>query len=376
MENNNLSILASPNGKVIESLINDSITSMNETFCLPRITQNDESLLSPEVKSPEPFNIADLDINVNTVNAIRTRVLQDMQATFSNKAVEFFKQIEQRLESIVDMKLNGAVYKESLLQQLESKKSSQCGMKSLEISLEKFDERYEDFIDKYDKFNLVNDKLHTVEETLSDQIQSVRADITALEKTLRNLQVNSDERLAEKMQNSPPADLDSLKLRVRSLETQNQQLSVQLDNVEQNSRQYILNFEKIVNHGTREQPERVTDLIISFLWVNLGINITNRDISICHRQDIPSERKRLGRKYIAPIYCKFLHRSLVHEILERKHFLRYTRNEFNEPYEIKQNLTPNRRLLWNSVQEKLEHFRFKWVKRGGIFVSKSIQIVK
>ena len=366
MDNNDLSGIASPSGKVMESFIDDSITSMNETFFLPRITQNDESLLSPEVHSPAPSNIADLGISVNVFNAIRGRVLQDMQATFNSKAVEFFQQFEERLENIVDLKLNNTNYKKSLLQHIEGKKSSQNDMQSLELSLKKFDEHYEDFVDKYDKFNLVNDKLQTAEETLTDKIESVRADITRLDNNLKNLQMSTDEEIAKKIQNpTSAADSNNLEVRVRSLESQNEQLSVQLDKVEQYNRQYILNFKNIVNHGTREQPERATDLIINFLWVRLGIDITNRDISICHRQDIPSERKALGKKYIAPIYCKFLHRSLVHEILNRKHFLRNTRNEFNEPYEIEQNLTPNRRLLWNSVEEKLAHFRFKWVKRGG-----------
>ena len=57
MDNNDLSGIASPSGKVMESFIDDSITSMNETFFLPRITQNDESLLSPEVHSPAPSNM-------------------------------------------------------------------------------------------------------------------------------------------------------------------------------------------------------------------------------------------------------------------------------------------------------------------------------
>ena len=241
----------------------------------------------------------------------------------------------------------------------------------------KFDERYEDFIDKFDKFNRVNDKHQTSQETLNDRIQSVRADITALDEALKNLQINADEELAKKMQtSSSKTNFDALDLRVQSLENLEQQFTaqlenleehftVQLDSLEQYNRQYIVNFLKIANQGTRNRPENVTDLVINFLSKRLGIKITNRDISICHRQDIPSERMRLGRKYIAPIYCKFLHRTLVHEILGRKHLLRRTRNKFNEPYEVTQNLTLNRRLLWSAVQEKLGNFRFKWVKRGG-----------
>ena len=82
----------------------------------------------------------------------------------------------------------------------------------------------------------------------------------------------------------------------------------------------------------------------------------------------PKFKKETREKYIEPIYCKFLNRSVVHEILRRKHLLKHARNEHNGPYFIKENLTLNRRLLWDSVEEKLGHFRYKWVKRGNIYV--------
>ena len=91
-------------------------------------------------------------------------------------------------------------------------------------------------------------------------------------------------------------------------------------------------------------------------------------------------RRKMGKKYIVPIYCKFVNRSVVHEIMRRRHLLKYARNERNDPYIIEENLTPNRRLLWDSVQEKLTHFKSKWVYRGSIYVrkhanSKKIKVV-
>ena len=119
------------------------------------------------------------------------------------------------------------------------------------------------------------------------------------------------EETAKQMQEPPPTCFSNVEMRANSLEGAKnsfeglaKQFEIQLDSLEQYNRQYIVNFEKIVNRGTRKRPEDATQLIINFLRVSLGINITNRDISICHRQDIPSERQRLGRKFIAPIYCK------------------------------------------------------------------------
>ena len=104
-------------------------------------------------------------------------------------------------------------------------------------------------------------------------------------------------------------------------------------------------------------------------------------MSSCHRQDIPSERQKLEKDYVAPIYCKFVNRSVVHAILRKRHLLKNIRNEVNQPYFIKTNLTPTRRLLWDSVEKKLGHYKFKWVtKKGDIFVrensrSKAIKVV-
>ena len=346
------------------------MTSLNETFFLPRITQNDESLLSPApcLQSSAPHNVADLNIDENIINAIRDRVLQDVQVTFKDQAVQFFQQVEHQLENIVEMKMNGSTYTTLQL----TRPPCQCNCVALDEKLNSFDTRYDEFIDKYDKFNCANDKKETLLETLNDEILAVKADIKALDKGLKQLQLNKDEEIAKQMQELPPKCCNKLETRVNSLQELAEQFEIQLDSAEQYNRQYIVNFKKIVNRGTRNRPEDATKLIINFLRVRLGINITNRDISICHRQDIPSERRKLGRKFIAPIYCKFLHRSLVHEILSRKHLLKSTRNEWGEPYEISQNLTLNRRLLWDMVDEKLGHFQHKWVRRGGdIFVRKT-----
>ena len=369
MENNNLNaileeedVIASPSVNPVESFINDPIASMNKTFFLPRIAQNEDSLLSlsPTPKSPRPqtptlYDIDDMGINTSAAKAIHSRILQDLQVTFNRKAVEFFQQFEQRLENIVDMKLNCSTSKDLLQDAITSTAVEASQINTIEEKLSKFDDNYEDFTDKYNKFNQINDKMETSQESLVKKINSIKAEITQLSQGLKNLQLNVDEKLSKKIQENqaPPAvsPTNSLQLRVRSLETQIEQFSVQLDNVEQNTRQYILQFENIVNRGSRDYPECATDVIISFLWNFLGMCISNRHISICHRQDIPSLRKKLGKKYIEPIYCKFLNRSVVHEILRRKHLLKHARNEHNGPYFIKENLTLNRRLLWDSVEE-------------------------
>ena len=179
MENNNLNaileegedVIASPSVNPVESFINDSIASMNETFFLPRITQNDDSLLSPTPKSPRPqtpvlYDIDDMGITASAAKAIHSRILQDLQVTFNRKAVEFFQQFEQRLESIVDMKLNGSTSKDLLQDATVSAAVETSQINAFKEKLSKFDDNYEDFMDKYNKFNQINDKTDTSLETL------------------------------------------------------------------------------------------------------------------------------------------------------------------------------------------------------------------
>ena len=145
-----------------------------------------------------------------------------------------------------------------------------------------------------------------------------------------------------------------------------------MDKLEQYSRREILNFLEIPLEGTRNHPENTTIMIINFLRRHFNLQITPRDISVSHRTVIPSDKSRLGRNYIPPIYCKFLNRSLVHEILRRrKQCLRNVRNRFGKPFWVEENLTPTRRLLWESVQSGLQNFRFKWIRSGDIYVKKA-----
>ena len=147
-------------------------------------------------------------------------------------------------------------------------------------------------------------------------------------------------------------------------------MAVQADEALQYPRREIVNFLKIPLQGSRRRPEDPYNVIIQFAQRYLNINVKLSDISICHRQVIPTEKKKLGRRYIPPIYCKFLHRSLVHKILARRHLLKNCFNRFGDHLDIEENLTPTRRLLWEDVNDKLSSFNRKWIKNGSIFVKK------
>ena len=91
-----------------------------------------------------------------------------------------------------------------------------------------------------------------------------------------------------------------------------------------------------------------------------------RDISICHRQFNPSEKKKYGKNYIQSIYVKFVNRSLVKTILKKRYLLK------NFPqFSIKENLTLYRRNILDRVKEELVSYPHNWVSNGNIFVKKT-----
>ncbi len=95
------------------------------------------------------------------------------------------------------------------------------------------------------------------------------------------------------------------------------------------------------------------------------------DVSISHRQPIEADKQKYGDRYIAPIYCRFVNRQLANLIMKRRFRLKNERNNRNEKFNIKENLTLQRRLLHDRARTELTSYRHQWVKNGSVFVKKS-----
>ena len=138
---------------------------------------------------------------------------------------------------------------------------------------------------------------------------------------------------------------------------------------ESDAQEQYTRLEILVLDGIQYQwyrgKEDVYGSVISFFRKYLGINVSLRDISICHRQFNPRDKKRMGKNYIESIYVKFLNRSLVKTILKKRYLLK------NFPqFRITENLTLNRRIIHERVQQELVSYPISWVSNGNIFVKK------
>ena len=216
--------------------------------------------------------------------------------------------------------------------------------------------------------NLLNQKDNRIKELLT-QVKTIQTEKNSLIEENTKLKSVGGPCLHKCDVQNLNKRMDAVETKTAINETKTADQAIQLDGQEQYGRQYIAEFEKVPYQG---QHEDCIEVIIEFLRRYLGIYIRDYDISIAHRQVIPHMKKRLGRNYIPPIYCKFINRHVVHEIFRRRHLLKNHRNIYGQRFNICQNLTLRRRLIWDKVQSKLVMFKRKWVSMNGtIFVKKS-----
>ena len=151
--------------------------------------------------------------------------------------------------------------------------------------------------------------------------------------------------------------------RVDSCETE-------LDNQNAHNRLNTVQLGGIPNQGTERHPEDCYEIVKHFCDYYLHLTVYRYDIDICHRQFNPAEKWKQGRKYIPSIYVKFTNRFMAREVLKRRNRLRGYRNKLGGKFTIEQNLSPKRRILWDSIEAKLPNCASKWIRNGSIYVKK------
>ena len=180
---------------------------------------------------------------------------------------------------------------------------------------------------------------------------------------------NMAKELAEK-EASPKMLITEMQQQISSVIREQADINERVDGQEQYGRRNILEFLNFIFNG-HPSKENCTLKVIRFLDKYLGIKLSVRDIEIAHRMPIPEEKKKYGKNYLPPIYCKFVHRSVVLAILRKRHLLQNAKNQFGQKYIIKQNLTLCRRRLWEKAEKELTSYQYGWIKNGNILVKKN-----
>ena len=216
-----------------------------------------------------------------------------------------------------------------------------------------------------DRMKECADAVNNTLQTELLEINNLKASLNAYAEEKRVVEVSSN---ADERQNVPSQPIIE---RIASIERVCEQLTVGADKQEQYTRLETREFKNILPEpDPRTGEEDTTEVLVKFCRRYLNIHINKYDISISHRMPIAAEKKRVGKDYIPPIYCRFVNRSVAMLIMKRKRLLKNARNRLGQKFFIEENLTLQRRLLKDRAENQLHSYHFKWVKNGNIFVRK------
>ena len=361
-----------PQVKIQDAPLNFSTPLVNK---FPQIGKDYFYGSSPEElsKTPQEIVTAIKNIPPNVMNYVQSKIYHDIRNEFSAKVQEF---LECEFHNLADMfftaKLNSQMRDSTSL--LDSTQVLN-GTSSEPQAFFGVKEKYADFITKYENFLDMNRKLSVDMKTVTQSIAHVQDNIKNAEKLLSDLQINTDEGLARRLHEEDKHSSipkNNVTRQIESLQREASELKIKVDSIEQQGRKETLEIHGIPVEGSIKQ-EDCYQVVLGFLAYHFNIRLQKLDISVCHRQTIPSEKKRLGRQYIPLIYCKFVNRFRARDIVKKYNQLKNPLNKFGKPFKVCENLSFERREIWESVLDNLESYPIKWVDNGKIFLKKANQ---
>ena len=345
------------------------------------------------------YKSSNTTIDCKLLDALHTKVYNDVMLAMSKKFESYISECNAKIQAMVDEK---------------------CTQSSMEISsatgnIPPNDDNINNRLSALEKQNAelqksAEEKSIDIDQLIIDQkaidirsinnsekISNIESETSGIKVEMTSLQTSLDEEIAKSTQTKldqcvVPNRLEVLEVvcedilieqsfikaaqegidsRINASDVRAGKLEARIDSTEQQGRKGILEFHEIPFQHARTRKEDTTEIIIDFCKYYLNITLNKYDISVSHRQIHPNEKKKQGSRYIPPIYCLFVNRSVANMILQRKSMLHNARNSRGDRYEIKENLTYDRRLLKERVDNELSSYQYSWVRNGTIYVKKS-----
>ena len=261
------------------------------------------------------------------IPTMESRILEKLSREFNNKIKEFFaKEFDSKLEKMVELKmgdlLNQSSQNISVLDQTIPKNDHEARLLTLEDRENENKEQMEKLVkdlqtEKKRNSALVEENTRLLAKVEESRQASYNEDrVAAVEKKLKTkLSEQVDSELAKRLQKEE--ETKEIAQNFQAVKEEFEHVHELIDNIEAQGRKDVLQLLRIPYEGDRHRRENTTKVVLGFLQYHLGIRLREQDISVCHRQDIPDERKKMGRRYIPPIYCKLVQRSVARYILDR-----------------------------------------------------------
>ena len=345
------------------------------------------------------YKSSNTTIDCKLLDALHTKVYNDVMLAMSKKFESYISECNAKIQAMVDEKcIQSSMVISSATGNIppndDNINNRLSALEKQNAELQKSAEEKSIDIDQL----IIDQKAIDIRSiNNSEKISNIESETSGIKVEMTSLQTSLDEEIAKSTQTKldqcvVPNRLEVLEVvcedilieqsfikaaqegidsRINASDVRAGKLEARIDSTEQQGRKGILEFHEIPFQHARTRKEDTTEIIIDFCKYYLNITLNKYDISVSHRQIHPNEKKKQGSRYIPPIYCLFVNRSVATMILQRKSMLNNARNSRGDRYEIKENLTYDRRLLKERVDNELTTYQYSWVRNGTIFVKKS-----
>jgi hypothetical protein len=186
---------------------------------------------------------------------------------------------------------------------------------------------------------------------LQQQLETLMKEKATLEKSIIDLQKEreKDEQVRQQLESK----VDTLQRQPMETETPtlNSDLRLRMETRAEKQEQYSRR-ESVRFFNINEHPSESTDQTVVMACREMGLNITEDDISVSHRVGAIRRGPR-------PIICKFLSRNMKYEVMKKKANLQWSQHWYN--VKVHEDVTPFR----SKVIRELHQERVRFTTRDG-----------
>ena len=329
------------------------------------------------------YKSSNTTIDCKLLDALHTKVYNDVMLAMSKKFESYISECNAKIQAMVDEKCtqSSMVISSATGNIPPNDDNINNRLSALEKQNAELQKSAEEKSIDIDQLIIDQKAIDIRSINNSEKISNIESETSGIKVEMTSLQTSLDEEIAKSTQTKldqcvVPNRLEVLEVVCEDILIEQSFIKAAQEGIdshinEQQGRKGILEFHEIPFQHARTRKEDTTEIIIDFCKYYLNITLNKYDISVSHRQIHPNEKKKQGSRYIPPIYCLFVNRSVATMILQRKSMLNNARNSRGDRYEIKENLTYDRRLLKERVDNELTTYQYSWVRNGTIFVKKS-----
>jgi hypothetical protein len=211
-------------------------------------------------------------------------------------------------------------------------------------------------------------------ESMGPAILQILSSLKDIARALNQQAITHEELLLENQQQTTTieklvSEVNTCKLNNVSLKKDNENLLIKINDLEQYSRNYNLEFQ-----GVPESPNENTYTIVANISSFLGTNLNPGDIEYCHRLGKSVRNPNKPPTIVAKFYSRQVKEAIIAGKKKKKNITAQDvgyQTSTNKIY-VNEHLTAaNKNLFW--LARNVADFKFAWTRFGKVFIKKDEQ---